>query len=93
MIKVFFIAKIKDLNEDYKSMSTHIRELAESHPGFVDITSEEIGDVEITVSTWRSKEDVADWAKDPDHVEAKSRAMEWYEWVRGIHVEVVDEEV
>lgn len=91
MIKVFFIAKIKDLNEEYKTMSAHIRQLGEQHPGFVSIESEEIGDVEITVSTWRSKEDVADWAKDPEHVLAKSRSKEWYEWVRGIHVEVVDE--
>lgn len=90
-VKVFFIAKIKDLNEEYKTMSSHIRELGEKHPGFISIESEEIGDVEITVSTWRSREDVADWAKDPDHVLAKSRAMEWYEWVRGIHVDVVDE--
>ena len=91
VIKVFFIAKIKDLNDEYKAMSTHIREIGEKHPGFISIESEEIGDVEITISTWRSKEDVADWAKDPEHVLAKSRSKEWYEWVRGIHVEVVDD--
>ena len=66
-------------------------ELGEKHPGFISIESEEIGDVEITISTWRSKEDVADWAKDPEHVLAKSLSKEWYEWVRGIHVEVVDD--
>ena len=90
-VKVFFIAKIKDLNDEYKATSTRIRELGEGHPGFISIESEEIGDVEITVSTWRSKEDVADWARHPDHVAAKTRAMEWYEWVRGIHVETIDE--
>ena len=90
-VKVFFIAKIKDLNDEYKEMSQKIRKLGESHPGFISIESEEIGDVEITVSTWRSKEDVADWAHDPEHVGAKARSKEWYEWVRGIHVEVVDE--
>ena len=63
-IKVFSIAKIKDLNDEYKAMSTS-PELGEKHPGFISIESEEIGDVEITISTWRSKEDVADWAKDP----------------------------
>ena len=89
-VKVFFIAKIKDLNDEYKSMSKRIRELGESHPGFISIESEEIGDVEITVSTWRSREDVAEWAKDPEHVAAKARAMEWYEWVRGIHVDVLN---
>lgn len=90
-VKVFFIAKIKDLNQDYQSMSKRIRELGENHPGFVSIESEEIGDIEITVSTWRSREDVADWARHPDHVEAKKRSSEWYEWVRGIHVETKDD--
>lgn len=90
-VKVFFIAKVKDLNSEYKDMSKRIRELGTNHPGFISIESEEIGDVEITVSTWRSKADVADWAKDPEHVEAKKRAMEWYGWVRGIHVEAIDE--
>lgn len=92
MIKVFFIAKMKSpMPSEYLRMSKKMRELAESHPGFIDITSEEIGDVEITVSSWRSKEDVMDWANNPEHIEAKQRSNEWYEWVRGIHVEAVDE--
>ena len=91
-VKVFFIAKMKDLNAEYMGISQHIRRLGEKHPGFISIESEEIGDIEITVSTWRSREDVADWAKDPEHVAAKARAMEWYEWVRGIHVDVIDDE-
>jgi heme-degrading monooxygenase HmoA len=92
MIKVFFIAKQKSpMPSEYLQMSKKMRELAESHPGFIDITSEEIGDVEITVSSWRSKEDVMDWANNPEHMEAKQRSKEWYEWVRGIHVEAVDE--
>jgi heme-degrading monooxygenase HmoA len=92
MIKVFFIAKMKSpMPSEYLQMSKKMRELAEAHPGFIDITSEEIGDVEITVSSWRSKEDVMDWAHNPEHMEAKKRSKEWYEWVRGIHVEAVDE--
>lgn len=92
MIKVFFIAKMKSpMPSEYVTMSKRMRELAESHPGFVSITSEEIGDVEITVSTWRSKEDVTDWAHNPEHMEAKRRSKEWYEWIRGIHVETIDE--
>lgn len=89
-IKVFFIAKIKDLNDEYKAISKEVRELAEQHSGFISIESEEIGDVEITISTWRSKEDVQDWAQDPLHKKAKERVGEWYDWVRGIHVEAVD---
>jgi len=91
MIKVFFIAKIKDFNDEYKKVSQELREMAETLPGFISITSEEIDDVEITISSWRSKEDVANWAKDPVHIEAKKKAKQWYHWVKGIHVEAKDE--
>lgn len=90
MIKVFFIAKIKDLNDKYKQHSQELRSMAEQLPGFIDITSEEIDDVEITISTWRSQKDVDNWAKDPVHLEAKKKAKQWYHWVKGIHVETVD---
>ena len=91
MIKVFFIAKIKDFNDEYKKVSQELREMAETLPGFISITSEEIDDVEITISSWRSKEDVANWAKDPVHIEAKKKDKQWYHWVKGIHVEAKDE--
>ena len=91
MIKVFFIAKIKNFNDEYKKVSQELREMAETLPGFISITSEEIDDGEITISSWRSKEDVANWAKDPVHIEAKKKAKQWYHWVKGIHVEATDE--
>ena len=90
MIKVFFIAKIKDLNSEYKTMSEKLRTLAESMPGFIDITSEEKDDVEITISSWKTKDDVTNWAKHPIHIEAKKKSNQWYHWVKGIHVETVD---
>lgn len=90
-IKVFFIAKILDLNNEYQEFSSELRNLAEQIPGFVDITSETIGDTEITVSTWRDRDAVAQWARHPLHQQAKQRSAEWYSWVRGIHVETVNE--
>ena len=45
-VKVFFIAKIKDLNQEYNGISKRIRELGESQ--VISIESEEIGDVEIS---------------------------------------------
>ena len=90
-IKVFFIAKIKNLNEEYKQKSSALRKMAEGLPGFISIDSQEIGDVEITISCWKDKEAVKNWAKDPTHMESKKRANEWYHWVKGVHVEAVDE--
>ena len=74
MIKVFFIAKIKNLNEEYTEMSNKLRSAAQRMPGFIDIESWDKDDVEVTVSTWRSKEDVEKWAKHPQHIEAKERS-------------------
>lgn len=91
-IKVFFIAKIKNFDEQYRDYVTRVRDLGEKHPGFIGLESQEIDDIEITISTWRSKEDVADWAKDPTHMSAKARWRDWYHWVKGIHVETVDED-
>ena len=42
MIKVFFIAKIKNFNDEYIIVSQELREIAETLPGFISITSEEI---------------------------------------------------
>ena len=89
--KVFFIAKIKDLNEEYKLKNEQLMDVAKQLPGFISISSEEIDDIEITVSCWKDKKSVEEWAKNPVHVEIKQRATEWYHWVKGIHVEAVDE--
>ena len=64
MIKVFFIAKIKNFNDEYYDYSKRLREKAETMPGFIDITTEEKDDVEITISSWKTKEDGNDWMHD-----------------------------
>ena len=89
--KVLFVAKIKDLNSEYKEYSDSLYESAKKLPGFLGLETEEIGDIEITTSKWKTKEDVMSWAKDPEHIEAKRRVYEWYHWVKGIHLECVGE--
>ena len=89
--KVFFIAKIKNLNEEYKQKNEQLMSIAKQLPGFISIESEEIDDIEITVSYWKDKKSIEEWATNSVHVEIKQRAKEWYHWVKGIHVEAVDE--
>jgi len=86
MVKVLFIAKIKDLNPEYEAMNETLSRMAEQAPGFVSVTSEVIDDVEITISTWESQEAVDAWARDPVHITAKKQALKWYHWVKGIHI-------
>jgi heme-degrading monooxygenase HmoA len=86
-VQVFFIAKIKNFNDEYREYSSQLRTMANSHPGFVSIESDVIDDIEITVSTWVDADAVKDWAHNKLHREAKQKSSEWYEWVKGIHVE------
>lgn len=90
-VKVLFIAKIKNLNKEYEEYNENLFSSAKTLPGFLGITSEQIDDIEITTSMWKSKEDVISWSKDPEHIEAKKRVYDWYYWVKGIHLECIDE--
>lgn len=85
--KVIFIAKIKNLNSEYEQYNNELYSSAKNLPGFIDIESEQIDDVEITISSWKTKDDVISWSKDPKHLEAKKRVYEWYDWIKGIHVD------
>ena len=88
-VKVFFIAKIKDFNDEYKDYVSRVRDLGESHPGFISLENEEIGDLEITVTTWRSKEDVADWAKDLI-LKKKAKRKSYAMVSRGTRIEMIE---
>lgn len=90
-VKVLFIAKIKNLNKEYEEYNENLFRSAKDLPGFLGINSEKIDDIEITTSMWKSKEDVIRWAKDPKHIEAKKKVYEWYHWVKGIHLECIDD--
>lgn len=89
-IKVLFIAKVKNLNKEYEEYNNNLFKSAKNLPGFISIDTEQIDDIEITTSLWRSKEDVINWSKDPEHIEAKKRSNEWYHWVKGIHLNCID---
>ena len=55
--------------------------------GFIGITNEIVDEIEITVSKWKTKKDIDIWAKDPEHMKAKSRVKEWYDWYRTMYFE------
>tara|TARA_Y100001968_G_scaffold275838_1_gene269796 strand:+ start:16991 stop:17269 length:279 start_codon:yes stop_codon:yes gene_type:complete len=87
MYKVLFIGKVKDLNDEYEQYNRDLYASAETLDGFVSMESEVIEGVEITVSTWKTKEDVMQWARDPEHIKAKRKVNEWYDWYKAKHFE------
>ena len=85
MYRVTFIGKIKNLNSEYEEYNDTLYATAKTLDGFIGIDSEVVDSIEITISKWKSKEDVMMWAKDPKHVEAKKKVNAWYEWYRSYH--------
>ena len=72
-------------------MEEKLLEELKKYSGFISIQTDIIDDVEITISSWKSKKDVEMWAKNPLHLKAKNKVEEWYYWVKGIHMETSDE--
>ena len=87
MIEVLFIAKIKNLTPEYEEYNNTLYDIAKNMNGFIGITSEIVDGIEITVSKWKTKKDIDIWAKDPEHMKAKSRVKEWYDWYRTMYFE------
>src|SRR5574340_473714 len=65
----------------YAAMAKHIAELAKQQPGFRGMESarQELG---ITVSYWDSLEAIKAWKANLDHLQAQSRAKDWYQSFR-----------
>ena len=54
-VKVFFIAKIKDFNNEYKDYVKRVRDLGEAHDGFISLENEEIGDLETKMKNYKRR--------------------------------------
>ncbi|RZU01154.1 antibiotic biosynthesis monooxygenase family protein [Rivibacter subsaxonicus] len=67
-------------DEDYGVTAARMVELASTSPGFLGIDSVRGADgFGITVSYWRSEEDIAAWKRQAEHLEAQRRGhREWY---------------
>jgi heme-degrading monooxygenase HmoA len=68
----------------YAAMAERMEELARQQPGFLGIESVRRADgAGITVSYWRSEEDIAHWHRDAEHRAAQQLGYErWYAWFR-----------
>jgi heme-degrading monooxygenase HmoA len=68
--------------DGYGEMADRMEELARQQPGFLGIESARGADgLGITVSYWKTLEDVADWRANADHMIAqKFGRTEWYKW-------------
>ena len=77
---VIFTSRLSNNTEGYEEMAQKMEELAKNQKGFLAIDSarNEIG---ITVSYWRTKEDIKNWKKNTEHLFAQEKGRKkWYSW-------------
>ena len=85
-IAVIFMSRLRDPAPGYAEAAGRMVELARAMPGFLDMRSTRNADgFGITISWWRSEEDVARWRDHPEHLEMRRRGRE--EWYESWHVE------
>ena len=87
MYRVVFIGKIKNLSSEYEKYNDELYASAKEREGFINVKTDVIEDIEVTISEWKTKDDVMSWAMDPLHMEAKKRVREWYEWYKSYHLD------
>jgi heme-degrading monooxygenase HmoA len=76
---VIFSAELSEDLEGYDEMISRMRELAATQPGFIGMESTMEGAREITVSYWRSADDISSWKRQPEHVKAQQLGRaRWY---------------
>ena len=76
---VIFTSKRTEVDENYSDIATKLVELAQIQDGFLGIESarNEIG---ITVSYWKTLEDIKNWKQNLDHLDAQKLGVsKWYE--------------
>lgn len=77
---VIFTSLRSETEQDYAATAERMLELASDQPGFLGVESARGADgLGITVSYWRSEEDIRTWRNQAEHREAQRRGrQEWY---------------
>ena len=77
---VIFTSLLTDQTEGYIEMAEAMENLAKLQPGYVGFESarEKVG---ITISYWKSLDDIKNWKANLDHLMAQKQGREqWYRW-------------
>ena len=87
---VIFTSALNKLNEEYISTALEMEELAKSIPGFVGMESVRNNLNGISVSYWKSLEDIHQWKTNARHELAKNQGKKnWYKCYRTRITEII----
>lgn len=88
---VIFTNTRTDIEDGYSKMAEQMEELARTQPGFLDFESARDG-LGISVSYWKTLEDITRWKANTDHMFAQQKGMsDWYSWYK-VRICVVERE-
>ncbi|MEO1043032.1 MAG: antibiotic biosynthesis monooxygenase [Pseudomonadota bacterium] len=89
-VVIFTSEKTGDDAAGYADAAQRMVDLAETMPGFLGFRSATGSDgLGITVSYWRSEEDIARWRAHPEHASAiGSGKAQWYSWYESVTAKV-----
>jgi len=79
---VIFTSLLSENTKGYNEMASKMEKLAKQQPGFIGIESarENLG---ITVSCWKTLDDIKNWRANLDHLAAQKLGKEqWYHWYK-----------
>ena len=77
---VIFTSQLIQHSKEYEEMATKMEAFAKKQPGYLGLDSART-DIGITVSYWRSHEDIVRWKNHTEHLFAQHKGIsDWYKW-------------
>lgn len=76
---VIFTSLLHQTDEEYMGLDDKLMKLAQERDGFLGMDSARSG-LGISVSYWKTLEDIKEWSQNLQHIDAKTKGKErWYE--------------
>lgn len=92
MYAVIFRAKVAQVDEEYSLIAKRMRQLAIEKYGCSEFTSVTEDNEEISISYWKTQEQIKAWKNDAEHIAAQELGKsKWYSWYKIQVAEVMRE--
>ena len=88
MIAVIFKATIAEIDDEYFTTATQLKDLAISKYGCLDFVSVTEGNEEIAISYWQTMQQIQAWKNDPQHLHAQTLGRD--KWYKSYKVEICE---
>jgi len=83
MYAVIFRAEIIELDAEYSTVATRMRDLAINEYGCLEFISCSEGQNEIAISYWKNLDHIKRWKQNAEHLQAQeSGRSKWYRWYK-----------